>query len=88
MLYPNLIALHLGNLFGSTVQTEHWICFPPEFFSEVSSGISKVATAVLSFAAQSVYVLLVIRMIGGIGNTSFDISQKETSHASLSCLWP
>jgi hypothetical protein len=61
---------------------------PPEVFFV---SLSKVATAVLSFAAQSVYVLLVIRMIGGIGNTSFDISQKETNHVyhvSLSSLWP
>eukprot|EP00435_Cladocopium_sp_Y103_P070633 s625_g35.t1 len=42
-----------------------------------------VSTALLSFAAQSVYVLLVIRMIGGIGSTSFDISQKAYMAAEV-----
>ena len=35
-----------------------------------------VMTSVLSFAAESVYMLLGIRLLGGLGNTSFDIAQK------------
>ncbi|CAK9046227.1 unnamed protein product [Durusdinium trenchii] len=35
-----------------------------------------VTTALLSFAAQTVYVLMCIRLLGGLGATSFDISQK------------
>jgi len=35
-----------------------------------------VTTALLSFTAQSVIILLCIRMVGGIGATAFDISQK------------
>ena len=35
-----------------------------------------VTTALLSFAAESVYVLLGIRLVGGLGATSFDIAQK------------
>lgn len=36
----------------------------------------QVTTAVLSFVSQSVYVLLGIRIVGGIGATAFDISRK------------
>mmetsp|Transcript_14805 Transcript_14805/g.33557 ORF Transcript_14805/g.33557 Transcript_14805/m.33557 type:complete len:446 (+) Transcript_14805:80-1417(+) len=35
-----------------------------------------VTTALLSFAANSVYVLLAIRLVGGLGATAFDISRK------------
>jgi len=37
---------------------------------------AKVTTALLSFTARSVIILLCIRMVGGIGATAFDISQK------------
>ncbi|CAJ1393180.1 unnamed protein product, partial [Effrenium voratum] len=35
-----------------------------------------VATALLSFAAQSVVVLLAVRLAGGLGSSAFDISRK------------
>ena len=35
-----------------------------------------VATALCSFAARSVAVLLAVRLLGGLGATSFDIAQK------------
>ncbi|CAK9046240.1 unnamed protein product [Durusdinium trenchii] len=45
-----------------------------------------VTTALLSFAAQTVYVLMCIRLLGGLGATSFDISQKAWSFLQVFCL--
>ena len=42
-----------------------------------------VTTAVLSFASQSVYMLLAIRLVGGIGATAFDISRKAYISAEV-----
>ena len=35
-----------------------------------------VTTALLSFASQSIYMLLGVRLVGGLGATAFDISRK------------
>ena len=42
-----------------------------------------VTTAVLSFASQSVYILLAVRLVGGIGATAFDISRKAYISAEV-----
>jgi len=47
---------------------------------------AKVTTALLSFTAQSVIILLCIRMVGGIGATAFDISQKALDLTGQQCL--